>query len=91
MMNYDFQPGDRIRYIGGEANWYLEIGDLGTFLDYYKENPNVVLIEWDREAETFHNNGGLGRNYHCWNVVINEIELVERIYSVGPIDVGDLL
>ena len=91
MTDYEFQPGDRIRYIGGTAHWRLQKGDLGTFLGYYEENEAVVLIEWDREHEAFHDNNGLGQNYHCWNVVINEIELVESINSVASVDIGDLL
>ena len=91
MINYDFQPGDRIRYIGSEDLWKLNAGELGTFLGYYKENSAVALIEWDRRSDTFHNNNGIGRDNHCWNVLAKSIKLIESIDSVGAIDIEELL
>lgn len=53
-----FQNGDRVCYVpGGDWDEYLEVGELGTVVDY--RSQSYIGVAWDMAHQGFHTcNGG---------------------------------
>lgn len=67
----DFKIGDKIKY-NEKDHTYVPYGSVGKVIGT-EEDDSWLLVEWEQENRNFHDNHGLGKKYHCWNVSFDRV------------------